>query len=166
MHSAGAVTMVTKSGTNEWHGDLFEFVRNGKFNGRNVFATKRDTLKRNQFGGTVGAPIIKNKLFFFAGYQGTTTRQDPSDTRSFLPTAAMLAGDFTAFASPGCNTGRTIALRAPFVNNRVDPSQFSPAALRLAAKLPKVENPCGELTYGRRSNSNDLQLVGRIDFQM
>ena len=55
MHSAGAVTMVTKSGTNEWHGDLFEFVRNGRFNGRNVFATKRDTLKRNQFGGTMRA---------------------------------------------------------------------------------------------------------------
>src|SRR5213080_4149516 len=98
MHSAGVVTIVTKSGTNEWHGDLFEFVRNGDFNGRNVFATKRDTLKRNQFGGTAGGPIIKNKLFFFAGYQGTTTRSDPGDNISFVPTAAALAGDFTALS--------------------------------------------------------------------
>jgi carboxypeptidase family protein len=163
---ATAIGAVTRSGTNELHGDLFEFVRNDLFNARQFYALKNSTLKRNQFGGTVGGPIQSNKLFFFAGYQGTTTRQDPADTRSFLPTAAMLAGDFSAFASPGCNAGRTITLRAPFVNNRIDPSQFSPAALKLAAKLPKVDNPCGELTYGRRSNSNDLQIVGRVDFQM
>ena len=70
---SGSVSLVTKSGTNEIHGDLFEFVRNGKFNARNAFATKRDTIKRNQFGGTAGGPIMKNKLFFFGGYQGTIT---------------------------------------------------------------------------------------------
>src|SRR5207248_4769656 len=93
--SGGSVSLVTESGTNDLHGDLFEFVRNGKFNARNAFATRRDTIKRNQFGGTVGGPIAKSKLFFFAGYQGTTVRQDPSDTIAFVPTAAMLAGDFT-----------------------------------------------------------------------
>ena len=77
MKSAGSVSLVTKSGTNQFHGDLFEFVRNGMFNSRNAFATKRDTIKRNQFGGTVGGPITRNKLFFFGGYQGTTIRQDP-----------------------------------------------------------------------------------------
>ena len=83
--SSGSVSLVTKSGTNEFHGDLFEFVRNGMFNARNAFATKRDTIKRNQFGGTVGGPIMKNKLFFFAGYQGTTIRQDPSDLVRLFP---------------------------------------------------------------------------------
>src|SRR5262249_5238632 len=73
--SAGNVSLVTKSGTNAFHGDLFEYVRNGKFNARNAFATRRDTIKRNQFGGTLGGAIKKNKLFFFAGYQGTTLRQ-------------------------------------------------------------------------------------------
>src|SRR5204863_2096482 len=105
---AGSVGLVTKSGTNEFHGNLFEFVRNGKFNARNAFATKRDTIKRNQFGGTLGGPFARNKLFFFGGYQGTTIRQDPSNSISFVPTAAMLAGDFTAFASPACNGGRQI----------------------------------------------------------
>src|SRR5205814_434336 len=114
MHAAGAVSAVTKSGTNEVHGDLFEFVRNGMFNARNGFATSRDTLKRNQYGGTLGGPILKNKLFFFGGYQGTTIRQDPPDRISFVPTTAMLAGDFTTFASPACNAGRQITLRAPF----------------------------------------------------
>src|SRR5439155_12576424 len=100
MHSAAAVNSVTKSGTNEIHGDLFEFVRNGAFNARNAFAPKRDTLKRNQFGGTLGGPIMKNKLFFFGGYQGTITRSDPPENTAYVPTAAMLRGDFTTIAGP------------------------------------------------------------------
>src|SRR5437870_12455095 len=93
--TGGAVSAVTKSGTNDLHGDLFEFVRNDLFNARNYFATTHSTLKRNQFGGTIGGPIVKNKLFFFGGYQGTTIRFDPADIRAFIPTAAMLAGDWT-----------------------------------------------------------------------
>src|ERR1051326_2701103 len=96
-----------KSGTNDFHGDLFEFVRNGMFNARNAFATKRDTIKRNQYGGTVGGPIMKNRLFFFGGYQGTPIRSDPADVVTYVPTAAMVAGDFTALASPACNGGRS-----------------------------------------------------------
>src|SRR5262245_4471043 len=160
------VSAVTKSGTNQLHGDLFEFVRNDLFNARNYFATAGSTLKRNQFGGTAGGPVIKSKLFFFGGYQGTTLRQDPNDTRSFVPTAAMLAGDFTTFTSPGCNAGRQITLRAPFVNNRIDPALFSPAALKIAARLPKTDNACGELTYGQRTIEDAKQLVTKIDYQV
>jgi Carboxypeptidase regulatory-like domain len=159
------VSAVTKSGTNQFHGDLFEFVRNDLFNARSYFATKSSSLKRHQFGGTAGGPIIKNRLFFFGGYQGTTLRQDPRDTRQFVPTAAMLAGDFTAFAAPACNAGRTITLRAPFVNNRVDPAQFSPVAMKIAAHLPKTNDPCGEVTFGRRDVDNQHQFVGKIDYQ-
>jgi hypothetical protein len=147
--SAGSVSLVTKSGTNNIHGDAFEFVRNGKFNARNAFATRRDTIKRNQFGGTLGGPIAKSKIFFFGGYQGTTVRQDPSDTIAFVPTAAMLSGDFTAFASPVCNGGRQIALRAPFVNNRVDPSSFNKSSLLYVSKLPQSADPCGKVIYGK-----------------
>src|SRR5207248_10065216 len=118
------VSSVTKSGTNQFHGDLFEFVRNDLFNARNYFARKGSTLKRNQFGGTAGGPIIRSKVFFFGGYQGTTLRQDPNDQRQFVPSAAMLAGDWSTFASPACNAGRAIALRAPFVNNRIAPSLY------------------------------------------
>src|SRR5690349_15481660 len=95
-HAAAAVSAVVKSGTNEYHGDLFEFLRNGDLNARNFKAPRRDTLKRNQFGGTFGAPIKKNKLFYFVGYQGTRTRSDPADRTGFVPTAQMLAGDFSA----------------------------------------------------------------------
>jgi hypothetical protein len=159
------VSAVTKSGTNEFHGDLFEFLRNDLFNARPYFSLKGSTLKRNQYGGTIGGPVIKNKLFFFAGYQGTILRQDPADQRQFVPTAAMLAGDFTAFTSPACNGGRQITLRAPFVNNRVDPSSFSPVALKLTARLPKTDNPCGEVTYGQKTVTDQKQLVSRVDYQ-
>src|SRR5688572_9777843 len=77
-HAAGAMNAVTKSGTNDLHGSLFEFLRNGSLNARNAFALTNDGLKRNQFGGTLGGPIIRNKLFFFGGYQGTIVRSAPS----------------------------------------------------------------------------------------
>ena len=159
------VSAVTKSGTNEIHGDLFEFVRNDLFNARPYFAIKGNTLKRNQFGGTLGGAIVKNKLFFFGGYQGTTLRQDPADQRSFVPTQAMLAGDFTAFASPACNAGRQLTLRAPFANNRIDPSQFDPIALRLTAKLPKTTDPCGLVTYGSRQVQDQKETIVKVDYQ-
>src|SRR5256885_12256957 len=127
MHSGAAVNSVIKSGTNAFHGDLFEFVRNNAFNARDFFAVKNDGLKRHQFGGTLGGPIEKDKLFFFAGYQGTTIRQTPASTTAFVPTSQMLAGDFTAFASPACNAGRQITLRTPFVNNTVNPASFGQA---------------------------------------
>src|SRR5262245_34023108 len=162
---SGSVMLVTKSGTNEIHGNAFEFVRNGIFNARNAFATKRDTLKRNQYGGTIGGPIAKNRLFFFAGYQNGTIRSDPPDTLAFVPTAAMLAGDFTDFASPACNVGRQITLRAPFVNNRVDPALFSKPAVALAAKLPKSADPCGRIIFGSPNVEDRSMMVGRIDYQ-
>jgi hypothetical protein len=164
--NAASVGAVTKAGTNEYHGTLFEFVRNDLFNARNYFATKGSTLKRHQFGGTIGGPIVQNKLFFFGGYQGTTLRQDPSDIRQFVPTATMLAGDWTTFTSPACNNGRQRNLSAPFVGNRIDPALFSPAARNIAARLPKAQNECGEIIFGRRNTIDDMQIVARGDYQM
>src|SRR2546425_6187259 len=165
-HSGGAVNAVTKSGTNEYHGDFFEFVRNKVFNARNAFATERDGLKRNQFGGVLGGPIVRNKLFFFGGHQITLQRSQPNEFTAYVPTPQMLAGDWTAVASPACNQGRQITLRAPFENNRINPALFSGPALTLATKYNPVTNdPCGAATYARRSNSNDTMTVGKIDYQ-
>ena len=76
-----SVSAVTRSGTNEFHGSAFEFLRNTVLDSRYFFAAKRADFKRNQYGGTLGGPIVKNKLFFFVGYQGTKVRGTPSDTR-------------------------------------------------------------------------------------
>ena len=166
-HSASVVNVVTKSGTNEFHGDLFEFLRNGDFNSRDFFAIARDTLKRNQFGGTIGAPIRKDKLFFFAGYQGTVQKSSPPQNIAYVPTPAMLQGDFTGIASPACNGGKQITLPASlgFVNNQISPSKLDPAALTLDARLPTPHNTCGQTTFGLLSNQNENLGVGRIDYQ-
>ena len=98
-HPSGAVNVITKSGTNQFHGDVFEYLRNDIFDATNTaFDSEgapyvRDNLKRNQFGGTVGGPIKKDKLFFFLGWQETIQRSTNPATTT-LPTAAMLAGNF------------------------------------------------------------------------
>ena len=163
--SGGSVSLVTKSGTNEIHGDAFEFVRNGMFNARNFFAVRRDTLKRNQFGATVGMPVLKNKVFLFGGYQGTTLRQDPSDLIAFVPTAATLSGDFTTFASAACNGGKAITLKAPFVNNQIDRSKIDPAAIALSKKLPTPDDACGRVHYGNQNLKNQHMGIARVDYQ-
>ena len=86
------MNVVTKSGGNHFHGDVFEFLRNGDFNARNYFATSQDTLHRNQYGGTIGGPVRKDKIFVFGGYQGTSNRTAPPSTISYVPTAAVLGG--------------------------------------------------------------------------
>ena len=174
MHSGASVSAVTKSGTNAMHGNVFEFLRDRHFNATSRFSEiqpdgsrKDDGLKRNQYGGTLGGPIVRDRLFFFGGYQGTNLRQVPADLTSRVPTPATLRGDFTALASPACNGGRTITLRAPFVNNQVDPALFSRAAVNLASKLPAAgTDPCGDITYSRADNSDEWQAVGRIDYQL
>src|SRR5581483_4142222 len=103
-HPSAVVNAVTKSGTNDWHGDVFEFLRNGSLNARSFFAPVHDNLKRNQFGGTFGGRVIRDKLFFFTGYQGTRNRQVQNQV-SIVPTADVLRGDFSVIDGPQCVSG-------------------------------------------------------------
>jgi Carboxypeptidase regulatory-like domain/TonB-dependent Receptor Plug Domain len=175
----GVVNIVTKSGTNQFHGDAFEFVRNYKFDARNFFAPDRDTLKQNQFGGTLGGPIKKDKLFFFGSYQGTRTRTAPNGNIVFVPTADQRKGDFSSYcssydASGLCtqdaldnggiqltdpNTG------APFAYNRIPTGMLSPVALNLLQYLPPPNAGGQELNYlGAATDTNDDQFLGKIDY--
>src|SRR5207244_2299000 len=134
-------------------------------NAKDPLALKRDDLKRNQFGGVLGGPIVRNKLFFFGGYQGTYERSAPTDQRSFIPTAAILEGDFTAVTSPACvSGGRQINLRAPFTNNRVDRSLISTPAVNMVKRIPTTTDPCGEVRYGRRTNSDERVFVVKVEY--
>ena len=132
-------------------------------NARNANALRRDTLKRNQFGGTVGGPIIASKLFFFAGYQGTRTRSDPADRTGFVPTQRMLAGDFSGCGFPQL---RDPATGAAYPNNQIPVSQFSPQALAVVKLLPAAQGACGDTKFGPVIKDNEYQILGRTDYQI
>jgi hypothetical protein len=173
IHPGATVNVVTKSGSNGFHGDLFEYLRNYHMNARNFFATSRDSLKRNQFGGTAGGKIIRDKLFFFGGYQGTINRSNPPQMTTFIPTQAMLNGDFSAIAGPVCTStasGRQLtnplANNAPFPGNQIPVSMLNPIAVKVASSyLPiSAADQCGKITYGIPITGDEQQFIGRIDF--
>jgi hypothetical protein len=170
----GSVSVVTKSGTNLFHGDLFEFARHHRFNAPSYFAAvdpatgkkQSDGLVRNQFGGTLGGPVVRDRVFFFGAYQGTRSSQAPADIIAFVPTEAMRAGDFTAFASAACNSRGAVTLRAPFVNNRIAPALFSPAATAILGRFPAPSDPCGRTTFSRTTKPYEGQIIGKGDWQI
>ena len=173
-NAGGVVNVVTKSGTNSFHGDAFEFVRNPTFNAQNYFATPTtpDQIKRNQFGGTLGGPIIRNRTFFFAGYQRTAFRNvilgsskvvGQTDIANFLaggpfgpagiidPAVAAMIG-----VVPGCNvTGCGAAFKANA--GQPDPN----AKFELAGPVPTGSNPT--VPYSKPDTENYDSGIGRLD---
>ena len=93
-YNGGMVTVVTKSGSNVFHGDAFEFFRNTALDARGYFDPTRSAFKQNQFGGTIGGPIKRDKVFFFTDYQGTRTDQGVSTGNISVPTVAERSGTF------------------------------------------------------------------------
>ena len=169
-HAGGAINAVTRSGTNTYHGTAFEFLRNYDADARLFFSATPDYLKRNQYGGTFGGPIRKDKLFFFVAYQETDTRQSPVATQAFVPTPAMLGGDFSTFESSACQA-KPVQLKdpttgAPLLNNQIPPSEISPVALAVAKYLPAAVNNCGVTLYGNAVASDEHFGIGRVDYQL
>ena len=135
VHAGGTVSVVTKSGTNLFHGDLFEFARHHRFNATSPFAGidpatgKRldDGLVRNQFGGTLGGPIVRDKLFFFGAYQGTRADADARRHHHVRADRGDAGGRLHAGRLGRVQRARRdLRCRAPFVNNRIDPGAVQP----------------------------------------
>ncbi len=142
--SAGAVVNASiKSGTNEFHGNVFEFLRNSALDANTFFNNKngvpKGQFKQNQFGGTFGGPIVKNRTFFFADYQGFASRKFTT-VNSVVPTPKMKSGDFTEYkvnmkdsvvaGQSGCVSGNTLSGRC-----------FDPTAVKLIALFPDPNIP-------------------------
>ncbi|MFN7925306.1 MAG: TonB-dependent receptor [Bryobacteraceae bacterium] len=121
----GQISLITKSGTNEIHGALFEFLRNNAFDARNFFLPKPSRLNRNQFGGAAGGPVIRNKTFFFFNYEAHTERRGVESFRS-VPVQAWREGDFSGVA--GLTLKDPAAGGAPFAGNRIPATRFSQTA--------------------------------------
>jgi len=149
---ASSITLVTKSGTNEIHGSAFEFNNNQHFNARNFFASDKPVSIYNNYGGTMGGPILKNKLFYFASFDGTNQKIAANGFYT-VPTEDQRNGNFSAYLT-GANattiynpfTGNADGSnRQPFANNTIPAAMISPIAQKLqsyfpAANLPGITN--------------------------
>ncbi len=133
-NAGGQVNVILKTGSNALHGTLYEFFRNGALDGRNFFAppgAAKPQYQRNQFGGSLGGPIRKNRTFFFADYEGNRVREGITQVTN-VPTAAERAGDFSASGLPAINplSGQ------PFPGNRIPAAYLDPVGAALAALYP------------------------------
>lgn len=166
--SGGIVNAVTKSGTNEFHGSGFWFVRNQSVNAANFFAPvvngqkRLDGLKRNQFGATIGGPVVRDKTFFFYSYQGTLERRTPQEVGIVVPTAAQRSGDFSSLLPRQIIDPVT---RQPYPNNQIPANQLSPISQGILQKVP-LPTSGNRIFTAAPNNYNDHQNLIRIDHQI
>jgi hypothetical protein len=166
----GAVVQVsTKSGTNQYHGTMFEFLRNDKLDANNFFNTGRPKppFRQNQYGGTFGGPVKRDKMFFFADFEGTRIREKVT-LQSAIPTPAELTGNFNGVASISDPATQTASgAREPFASNIIPPSRFDAVAAKMIALYP-APNLTGKLNFvfnSPRTTDND-KGDGRFDYQV
>jgi len=180
-HSGGLVNVITKSGSNEYHGDGFEFIRNNFIDATNFFAASKDTLHQNQYGGTFGGPIIPGhrKLYAFGGYQRTSSTYSTSVNTAYVPTPANLTGDFSV-TDPGVyNSGTGLCSNqlydpltgtpiinmtgsTPVCNQYATTPTFNAAALKLIPYLPKAGS-AGVALYNASSGKVQYSIPGLVD---
>ena len=159
--AGGIVNIVTRSGTNEIHGSVFEFLRDGSLNARNFFAPAKDTLKRNQFGGSAGGPILKNRLFYFGTYQGTRIRSKAAGRVAFVPTAAERAGNFSSLSRQLVDP----VTRQPFLNNQIPPERISPVAKYFLDWIPLPNRGGRELNFvGTEQIETENQFMTKVEY--
>ena len=184
-NGAGIISVVTKSGTNRFHGSAFEYLRNTDFDANEFFNIQaglpRNNLKRSQFGGTFGGPILKDRLFFFAAYQGQ--RQVETDVLPEQQTFSTLelGGNFSQAVNGGPDPNVVSFLQAnPYFQSNpglaaqaiIDPTKFDPGAQAyINAKLPNGQpmipsNTAGEFFPAGSSTDNANELTFKIDFDL
>jgi hypothetical protein len=157
--SGSTTSVVTKGGSNAPHGTLYEFFRNDKLDTRNFFSRSVEPLKQNQFGGTVGGPVVRDKLFFFGYYEGFRNRQGFTQSAA-VPTAAQKSGDFSALP----NGLRNNVTGVPYPDNRLPASQFNPVALRMIQYYPDGNTSPSVHSETVVTHNQNNQAGGRIDF--
>lgn len=138
--AAGMVDVVTKSGTNALHGSLFEFIRNDLLNARTWNALSKPPLRRNQFGGTFGGPLVKDRTFYFGSYSGLRQRRVDFATSAIVPSAAERRGDFSASSVRPLDP--LTQPRQPFDGGIIPTERLDPTAVRiLNSSIPLANRP-------------------------
>jgi hypothetical protein len=156
----GVFVAVTRSGTNQLHGSLWEYLRNTDLNARNFFSTTKPDLKQNQFGFTAGGPIIRNRTFVFGSYQGTRIRQSLLFATAVPPTAAERSGDFSRSAAKPIDplTGQA------FPGALIPESRFDAVAVKVLNRyIPLSNTPDGRIVQLVPEPTSGDQYLWRID---
>ncbi len=159
-NAGGVFLAVTRAGTNEFHGAVWEFLRNKALNARNFFSVDKPDLKQNQFGFTFGGPAIRNRTFFFGSYQGTRIRETQLFGTARPPTAAERAGDFSASA----RRPRDPLTNQPFPNGLLPSTRFDPVAVKFQERyvpLPNTSDGRWVALVSRPTGGN--QYLWRVD---
>jgi hypothetical protein len=158
--AASQISVATKSGTNQWHGGLYEFFRNDKLDAKSYFdLAPKVPLRQNTFGGTVGGPIVKNKSFFFFSYDATRIRSSTTDF-ALIPPAAFINGDFSSFPQQ-----LTDGFGNPLPGNQVPASSIHPKAAALLALYPRpnLSNPAYNYANVITNADSGYQWSMRVD---
>jgi len=165
----------TKSGTNEFHGGLFEFIRNDKLDARNFFALQRQILKRNQFGGDLGGPFSlprlysgKNRTFFFVDYEGQRLRQGLI-FNNIVANSAQREGNFgskTIYDPLLTTTVGGVVKHVPFVNNTIPANRLAPQSLAIQQYYPAPNNASGTASFAPSQAVDFDQFTVRIDHEI
>ncbi len=168
--AGGTINLVTKSGTNQLHGTLYEFLRNDKFDARNAFATVRLPLRYNQYGGTIGGAFIKNRTFGFYNYEGYNLRRSTPRIAS-VPLPAWRQGNFSTLfnangqltqiydpATTRQNPNGAGQIRDPFPGNVIPSARFDPIAVKIPAFWP-LPNRAPANAFAQNQNFQDASLT-------
>lgn len=143
--TGGTINVATKSGTNSFHGTAYEFLRNDDLDARNFFAPTRGVYRQNQFGGAVGGPILRNKIFFFGFYDGYRYTE-AANNFAIVPTQAELNGDFSGISSaiydPATYNAATKTI-TPFSGNIIPSSRFNQGMLAYVKNFIPLPNYSG-----------------------
>lgn len=173
-NSGATINVISKSGSNEWHGSAYNFLRNDASDARNFFLPNKPTLRQNQFGGSFGGKIIKDKLFFFSNYEGYRRAQERAFVNT-VPTADIRRGDFNAVrdifdpstlrAAPGTASGFT---RDPFPGRTIPSNRFDPVMARMvqAYPLPTRAGIVNNQTTSPKERQRWNQVDGRVDWNL
>jgi hypothetical protein len=175
--TSGAVMQsTTKSGTNEFHGSAFNFLRNDKLNAGNFYTHTRPIIRRNQYGGTIGGPVIRNKTFFFYDMQFTKQRGTSAFNNLTVPSPAFREGDFSSLVvnnqpvmifDPATTSGPNNQ-RQPFAGNRIPAARISPAARNVQAlyPLPQVNSNFANYTNFGSVRNDDYEYDVKLDHNL
>ncbi|HEY3026465.1 MAG TPA: carboxypeptidase regulatory-like domain-containing protein [Pyrinomonadaceae bacterium] len=166
--ASGVINVLTKSGTNEYHGSLFEFLRNTVFNANDWGSQlARPPFHRNQFGGTLGGPIKRDKTFFFASYSGLRQTTSTFLSGAVVPTALERIGNFTASGTKPVDPATGLAFVCNGVTNVICPNRIDPAAAKIINDFIPLSNVAGSRWQGNvPSPFNTDEFLMKLDHQI